>query len=313
MIARLAAGVDAIDRVLDADARARVARWGLLLTFILVTAERTLGALRLGTFAVDLRVYRAAAEAALHGGDPWSVSVGGIPFAAPPPTVLAYLPAALLPESVAIVVYGAAMLGAAVIAVRAVRVPLWWLLFPPISDSLIVLNPDVVVIALLVALPRFASLSMVFKIYAAVPLALAGRWKALGGGLLLCLLSVPWWSDFLAAGPAIEASFVRYTFGGTSAWGTWLMVPTVLALVALWRRGAEWLAVPALWPYTQLHYSVLALPVAARNFGVAFLLCFPVAYLPPLATIFYAVWVVVADRLATYRSGATTTDPSESE
>jgi len=313
LIARLASGVDAIDRVLDADARARVARWGLLLTFILVTAERTLGAFRLGTFGIDLRVYRAAAEVALQGGDPWSASVGGIPFAAPPPTVLAYLPAALLPESVAIVLYGGVMLAAAVIALRAVRVPLWWLLFPPISDSLIVLNPDVVVIALLVALPRFASLAVVLKVYAAVPLALAGRWRALGGGLLLCLLSAPWWSDFLAAGPAIEASFVRYTFGGTSAWGTWLMVPTILALAILRHRGAEWLAVPALWPYTQLHYSALALPVAARNFGVAFLLSFPVAYLPPLATIFYAAWVVVASRLAIYRSGARSKVPSESE
>jgi hypothetical protein len=312
IIARIGAAVDAVDRVIDARGRALVATWGLLLTFGLVTAERLLGAYQLGTFAIDMRVYRAAAEAALRGGDPWSVSVDGIPFAAPPPTLLAYLPAALLPESVATVLYGAALVGAAVIAIRAVRVPLWWLLFPPISDSLIVMNPDVVVIALLVALPRFASLSVVFKIYAVVPLALTGRWRALGGGLLLCLLSVPWWPAFLAASPAIEASFVRYTFGGTSAWGTWLMVPTVLALVVLWRRGAEWLAVPAVWPYTQLHYAALALPVAARNPVVAFLLSFPVAFMPPLATIFYAAWVVIAGRLAAYRSGATTIQPSSS-
>jgi len=312
-IARLAAGIDAIDRVLDADARARVARWGLLLTFILVTAERLLGAARLNTFAIDLRVYRAAADAALHGQDPWAAGAAGFAFAAPPPTLIPYLPSALLPEPVAIALYGAVTFAVAVLAVRALGLPLWWLLFPPISDSIIVLNPDVVVIGLLVALPRLAAGSVLLKIYAAVPLTLTQRWRPLIIGLLLCLLSVPWWPAFLAAGPSIESSLAAQSFGGISAWGTWLMIPTVLALAILWKRGAEWLAVPAVWPYTQLHYAAIALPVAAKDSVVAFLLCFPVVYLVPIATIYYAVKVLVGGRLATYRSGATTTEPSASE
>ena len=311
-MARVADGIDAVDRIISAPGRALVATWGLFLTFAVVTAERLLGAYDLGTFAIDLRIYRAAAEVALRGGDPWSAAVDGLAFAGPPPTLLAYLPAALVPEAVAIAVYGAVTLGAALLALRTLRLPIWWLLFPPVSDSLIVLNADVVVVALLVAVPRLASLSVVLKVYAAVPLALTGRWRALGGGLALCLLSIPLWPAFLAAAPAVEASLATQSFGGMSAWGTWLMVPTVLALVALWRRGAEWLAVPALWPYTQLHYAALALPVAARNPAVAFLLSFPVAFLPPLATIFYAAWVVIAARLAAYRSAATTTQPSSS-
>lgn len=311
-MAHIAAGVDAVDRVISARGRALVTSWGLLLTFVVVTIERLLGAYDLGSFAIDLRIYRAAAETALQGGDPWSAGLAGLAFAGPPPTLLPYLPAAVLPEGVAIALYGTVTLVAALLALRAIRLPLWWLLFPPVSDSLIVLNPDVVIVALLVALPRLASLSVVLKVYAAVPLALTGRWRALGGGLLLCLLSVPWWPAFLAASPAIEASLAKQSFGGMSAWGTWLIVPTVLALVALWRRGAEWLAVPALWPYTQLHYAALALPVAARNPVVAFMLSFPVAFLPPLATVYYAVWLVVAARLAAYRSGATTIQPSSS-
>jgi len=311
-MARIAAGIDAVDRVISARGRALVVTWGLLLTFIVVTAERLLGAYDLGTFAIDLRIYRAAAEVALQGGDPWSAGVGDLAFAGPPPTLLPYLPAALLPEGLAVALYGTITLAAALLALRALRLPLWWLLFPPVSDSLIVLNPDVVVVALLVALPRLASLTVVLKIYAAVPLALSGRWRALGGGLLLCLLSVPWWPAFLAAAPAVDSSLAKQSFGGMSAWGTWLMIPAVLALVTLWHRGAEWLAVPAVWPYTQLHYSALALPVAARNPVVAFLLSFPVAFLPPLATIYYAVWLVVAARLAAYRAGATTIEPSSS-
>jgi hypothetical protein len=213
---------------------------------------------------------------------------------------------------VAIALYGAITLAVAVLALRALHLPLWWLLFPPISDSIIVLNPDVVVIGLLVALPRLAGASVLLKVYAAVPLVLTQRWRPLVIGLLLCLLSVPWWPNFLAAGPSIEASLAAQSFGGTSAWGTWLMIPTVLALVALWRRGAEWLTVPAVWPYTQLHYAAIALPVAATDAVVAFLLSFPVAYLAPIATVYYAVKVITSRRLAIYRSGATSTDPSES-
>ena len=311
-MARLAAAVDAVDGVIDTPGRARVARWALLLTFVLVTGERLLGAWRLGTFAIDLRIYRAAADAAIHGRDPWSTTVGGLAFAGPPPTLLPYLPTALVPEPAAVVILVAMTLAAALVALRALNLPLWWLLFPPISDSLIVLNPDIVVIALLLAAPRLAALSIVLKVYAVVPLALTGSWRALMAGSLLCLLSAPWWADFLAARGSIEASLAAQSFGGASAWGTWLIVPTVLALAALLHRGAEWLAVPATWPYTQLHYSALALPVAARDAVVAFLLCFPVLFLVPLATIYYAIRLLVADRLADYRSGAVSTEPSAS-
>lgn len=95
-------------------------------------------------------------------------------------------------------------------------------------------------------------------------------------------------------------------------WGSWLMLPTVVALLAVWRRGAAWLAVPAVWPFTQLHYASLALPVAARNPLVAFLLCFPVAFLPAVATIAYAGGVVVGGRLSTARA-STTTSPTHAQ
>ena len=79
------------------------------------------------------------------------------------------------------------------------------------------------VIALLVALPRAAALAVVLKIYAAVPLLLTARWRALAVGLALCLLSVPWWQDFYAARDSIAASLQAQSFGGLSAWGSWLI------------------------------------------------------------------------------------------
>jgi len=303
----LASAQDAVERRTTARGRALMTTAALLTTFSLVTAERIVGSATRGTFGIDARIYRSAAEAALAGRDPWAVGVDGLTFAGPPPTLVAYIPAALLPEGIALLLYAAISIAAAVAVLRTLHLPIWWLLFPPISDSLLVLNPDIVVIALLVATPRFAALSVPLKPYAAVPLLLTERWKPLAIGLGLCLLSVPWWSAFLANREAIASALASQSFGGMSAWATWLMVPTGLALVVLFRRGAEWLAVPALWPYTQLHYSALALPIAAKNVVVAFLLCFSVAFLPPIATIVYAVWVVVARRLAIYRANALAT------
>jgi hypothetical protein len=141
------------------------------------------------TFGLDLRIYRAAAAAAIASTDPWTASVAGLTFAGPPPTLLPYLPAALPSEGVAIIVYGSLTLLCAVVALRTVRLHVWWLLFPPISDSLIVLNSDVAVIALLVALPRLEAVSIVLKVYAALPLAIGRRWRPLAVGLGLCLLS----------------------------------------------------------------------------------------------------------------------------
>ncbi len=308
----LAAFLDTVERSFSPWVRHTTMEYGLLPVFILSTTERLAGAAARGTFGIDLRIYRAAAEAAIAGRDPWAASVGGLTFAGPPPALLPYLPAALLPEGVAIIVYGSLTLLGAVVALRTVRLPVWWLLFPPISDSLIVLNPDVVVIALLLAVPRLAAVSVVLKVYAAVPLAIGRRWRPLAIGLGLCLLSAPWWGDFLAARESISVSLQSQSFGGLSAWGSWLIVPTVLALIALWRRGAEWLAIPAIWPYTQLHYNVLALPIAARSPIVAFLLSFAVWPLPAVATIAYAAHVRLLRLAAPYRAGAVKTAPSSS-
>jgi hypothetical protein len=294
--------VDYLDRLIRPSTRRTTTTLGLLVVFILVTGERLIRGVMAGTIALDLRIYRAAAQAALAGGDPWAVGAAGFTFAGPPPTLLAYVPAALVPEGVALAAYGALGVAAAIFAVRAVRLPVWWLLFPPIAESVFVCNPDVIVIALLLAAPRFAGLSVVLKIYAAVPLAIAGRWRPLIVGLAICLLSLPWLPDFLASRETTTATLAAQSFGGLSAWGTWLMVPTVLALLTVWRRGAEWLAVPALWPYTQLHYAALVLPIAARSPIVAFLLCFADPYLPAIATILYAVGTVVGAHVTRERA-----------
>ena len=87
---------------------------------------------------------------------PGAPASDGLTFAAPPPALIPYFPAAILPEAAAILIYGLLSVLAAVVALRAVGLPLWWLLFPPLAECIIVLNSDVFVIALLLAGRRWA-------------------------------------------------------------------------------------------------------------------------------------------------------------
>lgn len=172
---------------------------------------------------------------------------------------------------------------------------------PPLAETIVVLNSDVFVIALLVAGGRFVFTSVVIKVYAVVPLLLQRHWVSAVLGSLVCLIALPLVPHFLADRESITAALEAQSFGGLSAWGSWLLVPTVVALIALLGRGAEWLTIPAVWPYTQLHYNVLALPVAAASPTVAFVLSFAVWPLPAIAAIFYAIELVVRETAEPYR------------
>ena len=65
-----------------------------------------------------------------------------------------------------------------------------------------------------------------------------------------------------------------------------LLAVTVVALLILAlrdRRAAGWLAVPAVWPSSQFHYSTMALPVMSPLMAV--LLAIPHLRLPPVVII----------------------------
>src|SRR5688500_10174865 len=72
---------------------ARVVPISLFLTFVVVSVDKLVVWVVSGNLAIDLRIYRAAAEAGLRGLNPWDVAVGGYYFAAPPPSLLPYVPA----------------------------------------------------------------------------------------------------------------------------------------------------------------------------------------------------------------------------
>jgi hypothetical protein len=240
---------------------------------------------------IDLAIYRHAAEIALAGGNPWVIEPPLIPFAGPPPTLLLYVPVTLLPLPLAtVVMMSAGILGAAW-AIRRLHLPLWWLLFPPLFDALIVGNPDALVLPLLLVKGPLAGLAAVLKIYALVPLLLQRRWTAIAVAGVVGALSLPQLPNFLATigtvGSVLGAS------AKLSAWGTVFMIPVIGALWLLRRRGAEYLVVPALWPNTQSQYGTMALPAVHRYPLAAALIGLNTPLVPPLAVILMAVedWV----------------------
>jgi hypothetical protein len=244
---------------------------------------------------IDLRIYRHAAELALAGGNPWVIESGGFPFSGPPPTLLLYVPLTLLPLPVATVLMMSVGLGAATWAVRRLGLPLWWLLFPPLFDALIVGNPDALLLPLLLVSGPLAGLAGVLKVYALVPLLLQRRWGAVAVAIGVSLLSLPLVPTFLANLGAITAFLNDHT-SALSAWGTLLMVPVIAALFVLRRHGAEWLVVPGLWPNTQSQYGTMALPAVHKYPLAAALIGLNTPLLPPLAIIVMAVEVWLRGR-----------------
>jgi hypothetical protein len=239
---------------------------------------------------IDLRIYRHAAEVALSGGSPWTIEPGVFPFAGPPPTLLLYIPLAFLPLPIATVLMMSVGLGAAAWAIRRLGLPLWWLLFPPLFDALLVGNPDALVLPLLLVKGPLAGLAAVLKVYGIVPLLLQRRWPAVAVAVGVSLLSLPLIPVFLSNVGTVSSVLTTGT-SHLSAWGTWLMLPVIGALWVLRRRGAEWLVVPALWPNSQSQYGTMALPAVHRYPLAAALIGLNTPLLPPIAVIVMAVEV----------------------
>jgi hypothetical protein len=242
----------------------RVGDLVLIALFAFVDAHRFWGYLFVApeSFGIDATIYRAAANAWLSGGDPWSVMTHDVYFAGPPPTLLWAVFLVPLSEGVARALWIGLAAGASVWAVRRLGLPMWWILFPPLWISVLTGNPNALVLALLLA--RLGPLAAVAKIYSVVPLVLLRRWReVLVTALFLwATLFVLPWGMYLASFSRISDVLVDQA-AGLSAWGTVLFIPTLFAVLFLGKRGA-WLAVPALWPATQIHYATVALPACSR-------------------------------------------------
>jgi hypothetical protein len=249
---------------------------------------------------LDARIYYRGAAAWLNGADPWEAQVQFGPYsftyAGTPATTIVMSPGVLLPEDVFAVGWLLLGLVAAVWILRRLRLPLWWLLFPPTVEALFSGNPQIVVLALLLAAPSVPpALAVLLKAHPLVPLLGERRWRpvALGIGMTLAtvLLAPGLWRHYVATFGAISARLAKESQQGWSAFAyPVLFVPAALALLALARRdsrSAGWLAVPALWPATEFHYSTLVLPLRSPLLAAA--LSVSTMQWPPIAITLYAI------------------------
>lgn len=244
-----------------------------------------------GSFAIDARLYQAATNVWLAGGDPWATSAAGVPYAAGPWSLLAYLPTAWLPLDLAAALWMGGGFAAAVGVIRRLGLPLWWLAFPPLVQALWNGNAQPIVLAaLLIRSPWGVTLAGGLKLYGFVPAILGrrGRELAIAAAVLgATALVLPW-------GLYAEHRFGLDAVAGFTWNGSALRFPPLLpfVVVALWilrRRGAEWLATPALWPGTQHFYHVFALPALVGRPWLAAALAFPLPLLAPVAVVAYAL------------------------
>jgi len=228
----------------------------------------SLSALRLSvliptTPGYDGMLYRDATLRWLSGGDPWAVQPGQAVFAAPPPTLLAMLPFAILPEPVARILLVGLGIVASVWMIRRLRLPLWWLAFPPLVDGVYIANPHVFVVPLI--LVGAAPVAIIVKLYAGAVPALRLQIRALAVTAGLFLVTAPFlpWGQFIDRWPQVSAAHASQSGGGgLSVWATPLLLPVaIVAAIIVGREQLAWWSVAVFWPFTQWYYASLAIPV----------------------------------------------------
>jgi hypothetical protein len=293
-----------IDRLRLALERVGLPAWFVIIDVLWIAKPDALG--------IDARHYQRAASVWLAGGNPWSVTESGVPYAAGPHTLLFYGPTSVLPLTVSVAVWMLIGIAASVWLVRRLRLPLWYLLFPPLAHAMWNGNPQNLALALLLAGgPAAAALAVGLKLYAGLPLI--GRWRDLTVAGLVLVVTLPLlpWQLYLEQGLGV-GSHLATAWNG-SAWRVPLLIPpTLLALWILRRRGAEWFIVPAIFPATQFYYVAMALPALVGRPLIAAALALPMILMAPIVVIAFAAWTLYEDRARRATPASTTTEPAVS-
>lgn len=262
--------------------RAWFARYWLAVWFAIIFVMR-FSVVITGNIGFDAELYLAATRAWMSGDEPWVV-IQQQQFAAPPPTLLPLVPLLILPpQAGAAVLIGVAAFGV-VATVRLLRLPWWWILFPPFIDAVVSGNPQAVLVPLI--LVGAGPLAAFLKIYALVPMVLGLRWRAVAITLAALAVTAPFlpWVSYLERSGELAASLVRQSDGGMSATSMpWLIPVAAVLLVLCGRQRAAWLAVPVIWPSTQWYYSTLAVPAVVASPIAAAILAIPIQGVPVLA------------------------------
>jgi hypothetical protein len=213
----------------------------------------------------DARLYLEATRAWLAGGNPWDVQLGGNYFAAPPPTLIAFAPFTLLPADAAVALIALAVIGGAVATIRLLRLPWWWLLFPPLVQCCLSANVQSLIVPLIL-LPGGA-IAVLLKIYAGLPLAILGRWRSLLLAAIAIVATLPVlpWGTYINEFGLISQHLADQSKLTLPMGLLVVLSPLVLlALLVVGRERAAWLVVPAIWPSQQFYYGTIGLPSKSK-------------------------------------------------
>lgn len=275
----------------------------------------------------DIHIYYRGVQAWLHGLDPWAAAIVVSPkavfnYAGSPATTVLLAPSALLSEGKFTVLWLGLTALSAVAIVRWLRLPFWWLLFPPTVEALYSGNPQIVVLMLLLAGAGRTglladSIAVGLKVYAVIPLLAERRLRRICLALVLTLatfaIAPSLWIRYVEEFGSISA---RLAYQSSKGWSAFyfpiLLVPTTVAILFLGRRdprAAAWLAVPALWPSSEFHYSTFAQPVMTPI--LAILLAVPVLRLAPVAIMIEIAWRFLAPALRARLTAWETAVPPE--
>jgi hypothetical protein len=189
--------------------------------------------------------------------------------------LLPLVPFALLPLDLGVAAIAALVIAAAVATVRMLRLPWWWILFPPLVQCVLSANVQGLLIPLI--LLRAGAIASFLKIYAAVPIVITGRWRAalLAGALLVITIPLLPWGTYLSEFALINGHLTEQTKYALSSLFLVLISPVAfVAMAVVGRERAAWLAVPAIWPSQQYYYGTLAM--GARSDLAAAIVSVPV-------------------------------------
>ncbi len=189
---------------------------------------------------LDATIYYRGIVAWLSGLNPWdaAVEVGGFAYhyAGSPVTTVIMAPAALVSEEVFTFGWVVLTWGATIWTLRRLGFPLWWLLFPPIAEALFSANPQLVVLALLVANHWVASaVATALKVYAFIPLFGEARWRQIAVAVAFSaatfIVAPGLWFDYFRQFGAISSRLEYESLQGLSAfYFPVLLAVTVVAL-----------------------------------------------------------------------------------
>lgn len=242
-----------------------------------------------GNLFLDAHIYFQATAAWLDGGNPWTTTYRGVPFAGIPPTLLLNVPLVPFGEQIAVAFWVVANTLAVIFVNRRLRLPAWTVFLLPIVEGWLAASPDLALAALLLAGGGW--IAALTKPYSAPVLVADRRWRQLIIAVVVAVITIPLlpWAMFYESRDVIAQTFARFAGYPLSASGNVILLAVVaLALISLgWRRGFI-LFTPGL-VAQQPHYIVFSLEAVRWSRLLALAFTVPLPHAAAVGIVAYAV------------------------